>query len=172
MYMPYHCLLYTSIPRNLLEIITTPIQKASSVVASKAGGVFDQFLNAKNNADENEKLKKEIAELNQKLVDYEELKDENEQLKAIAGIKDLHSDFKTVPSFVVSRDPSDRYGSFLIDQGSLQGCLLYTSPEAVLFPHPPKNLFLQKLHRNIQDKGKTNPEQEGTQQFEDNDDDF
>ena len=78
-----------NIPKNLLQMITTLIQKASSVIASKEGGIFDQFLNAKNNANENETLQKAIAELNQKLVDYEELKDENEQLKAIAGIKEL-----------------------------------------------------------------------------------
>lgn len=113
-----------NIPRNLLAMITTPVQKATAVVSSAVGGFLDNFVHAQQNADENEQLKQQIAELNKKLIDYEEIKDENEQLKAIAGIKEIHSDFSTATAFVVSRDPSDRYGSFIIDKGTLHGISL------------------------------------------------
>lgn len=110
-----------NIPRNLLEMVTTPVQKAASFVAEKTGGFFDHFLNAKQNAEENAELKEEIAELRSRLVDYEKLRDENEQLKDSAGIKELYADFEISIASVVSRDPNDRYGSFLVDRGSLHG---------------------------------------------------
>ena len=55
------------------------------------------------------------------MVDYEKLKDENAQLKEIAGIKELYPDFEVMPAQVVSRDASDRASSFIIDRGSLHG---------------------------------------------------
>lgn len=110
-----------NIPRNLLEMVTTPVQKAASFVAEKTGGFFDRFFNAKENAEENEALKEEIAELRNKLVDYEKLKDENENLKESAEIKSLNPDFEITMASIVSRDPSDRYGAFIIDRGSLHG---------------------------------------------------
>lgn len=110
-----------NIPKNLLSMITTPFQKASAYLSNATGDFFDTFLNASNHAKENDALKKEIDELNQKLVDYEALKDENEQLREITGIKDLHPDFEIVNASVMGRDPADRYGSFTIDKGSLHG---------------------------------------------------
>ncbi len=113
-----------NIPKNFLSIISTPFQKATASVANATGEFFDQFLNASNNKKENEFLKKSIDELNQKLVDYEELKDENEQLKQIAGIKKQYPGFEMTSAFVIGRDPADRYGSFTIDKGTLHGIKL------------------------------------------------
>jgi rod shape-determining protein MreC len=111
----------SNIPRNLLTMITTPIQKGAAYVADATGRFFDKFLNATNISKENELLKEEISELRQQLIDYEKLKDENEQLKQIAGIKEEYPDFDMTTAFVISRDPSDRYGSFIIDKGTLHG---------------------------------------------------
>lgn len=110
-----------NIPRNLLTMITTPFQKGSAYVADATGKFFDKFLNASNISKENESLKKELSKLNHELIDYEKLKDENEQLKKVAGIKENYPDFETTTAFVISRDPNDRYSSFIIDKGTLQG---------------------------------------------------
>lgn len=110
-----------NIPRNLLMMVTTPFQKAGSWLSEEVGGFFDEFLNARQNAEENERLEATIAELRQQLIDYETLKDENEQLKAIAGIKEVHSDFEMADASVISRDPNDTCGSFMIDKGELHG---------------------------------------------------
>ena len=90
-----------NIPKNLLEMVTTPFQTAAAWVSRGTGDFFDTFLNAKNNADENERLKK------------------------IAGIVDTNPDFKLAAASVVSRDPADRYSSFIIDKGTLNGVALH-----------------------------------------------
>lgn len=113
-----------NIPKNLLEMVTTPFQKAGSYISNVTGGFFDGILNYKNTIEENETLKAENAELNQKLIDYEKIKDENEQYKTMEGIKEIYSDFTVTMAFVISRDPSDRFGSFMIDRGSLHGVKL------------------------------------------------
>lgn len=110
-----------NIPRNLLMMVTTPFQKAGSWLSGEIGDFFDVFLNARQNAEENERLEATIAELRQQLIDYETLKDENEQIKAIAGIKEVHTDFEMTDASVISRDPNDTCGSFMIDKGELHG---------------------------------------------------
>lgn len=111
----------SNIPRNLLEIITSPFQKASAYISDKTGDIFDKFISFDKIANENEELKNTVAELNSKLIELEKLKDENEQLKDIVEIKEIYPDFETTVAFVVSRDPSDRYSSFMIDRGTLHG---------------------------------------------------
>ena len=110
-----------NIPRNLLEMATVPFQKVGAFLSDTIGGWFSDLAAAGNTAKENEELKQQIAELNQQMVDYEKLKDENAQLKEIAGIKELYPDFEVMPAQVVSRDSADRASSFIIDRGSLHG---------------------------------------------------
>lgn len=113
-----------NIPKNLLSMIVSPFQKAAATISDATGSFLDVFINAKGNSDENIKLKAEIDTLNNKLVDYEKLKDENEQLKEITGVKEMYPDFSITPAFVIGRDPADRYGSFTIDKGTLHGVSL------------------------------------------------
>jgi len=110
-----------NIPRNLLSMVTTPFQKFTSFLSEKTGKVVDVFFHAKDNAEENERLKEQIAELQEKLIDYETVKEENERLKVIGDIKEVNPDYEMASASVISRDPNDRYGSFIIDRGSLHG---------------------------------------------------
>ncbi len=109
----------SNLPAHILSTIAAPFQKATAYVSSKVGDFFDTFFNAKENEVENEKLKSTIDELNKKLIDYEKMSTENEMLKKVAGIKETNQDFELVSAFVISRDPADRYGSFIIDKGTL-----------------------------------------------------
>lgn len=113
-----------NIPRNLLSMIITPFQKASAGFSNAVGEFFDVFFNAQDNADENVRLRAQVDELNKQLIEYEQLKDENVQLKEAIGIKEQHDDFEIEPAVVIGRDPADRYASFTIDRGSLHGISL------------------------------------------------
>lgn len=114
-----------NIPKNLLQIITTPFQQATTFISDATGNFFDRFLNYKNTVEENDRLRTENAELNQKLIDYEKIKDENEQYQIVSGIKSIYPDFTLTMASVISRDPSDRYSSFMIDKGTLHDVALY-----------------------------------------------
>lgn len=114
----------SNIPKNLLSMITSPFQKVTAYISDATGSFLDTFLNASNTASENELLREQVNELNQRLVDYEKLVDENAQLKEIAGIKESYPDFEIANAFITGRDPADRYGSFTIDKGTLHGVAL------------------------------------------------
>lgn len=113
-----------NIPKNMLEIISTPFQIVSARTTSTTNEFFDRIANYQNTILENERLIAENAELNQKLIDYEKIKDENEQYRTMAGIKEIYPDFEISMAFVISRDPSDRFSSFMIDRGELHGISL------------------------------------------------
>ncbi len=110
-----------SAPNGLIGSLTAPIQQGASAVSNGVSDFFDKFLNAGNYKKENEELKGQIADLQQQIVDYEKMKEQNEQLKEIAGIKETNPDFDMEPATVIARDPSDAYGSFTINKGSVNG---------------------------------------------------
>lgn len=70
---------------------------------------------------EAEALKKENAELRQSLVDYLELKEENDKLREYFKISRKNRDYKLLPAEVITRDPDDDFGAFAIGAGTSAG---------------------------------------------------
>ena len=89
-------------------------------------GISSLTVSAKSTADsaetdEAEALKKENAELRQSLVDYLELKEENEKLREYFKISRKNRDYKLLPAEVITRDPDDDFGAFTIGAGTSAG---------------------------------------------------
>ena len=101
--------------------VLTPIQRVASQMTYSVGGFFSDFFSAHRIANDNEALKDENAALRQMLIDYETYKTENEQLREYLEIKDRHSDFTFEPAVVIGRNAFDRFSSFTIDKGTLNG---------------------------------------------------
>nr|WP_319489632.1 rod shape-determining protein MreC [uncultured Caproiciproducens sp.] len=112
----------SSITANLLSMISTPMQKVSTVVTNNAA-VAAQSATRTNQelAAENAALKKQIDALNQKLVKYYSYQQENAQLRKFLELKNENQDFKPVSAAVIGRDPNDLFYNFQIDKGSLAG---------------------------------------------------
>ena len=71
---------------------------------------------------ENERLKKEIASLRQKINKAEELSIENRRLKALLSFKQ-NSPYALVASKVIARDPSNWSSVIIIDKGKKDGVM-------------------------------------------------
>lgn len=110
---------------SFLSVIVSPAQKLSTWISNGATGFFSNIANSGKNAKENDELKKQVTSLREQLVDFYEIKDENQQLKEMMGLKETHKDFEYEAAMVIGRDANDRYGSFQIDKGSLSGVALY-----------------------------------------------
>lgn len=67
------------------------------------------------------KLKNQVGDLQSKLVDYENLKKQNELYKEFLELKEDNKDYKFVEASVIGRDSADIYKSFTISKGSLSG---------------------------------------------------
>lgn len=108
---------FTTFTQNAVSTIFSPFQKAASYVTNGITGVIDNAVNLGTLKNENESLKKQVNELQDKLVDYNEIKNLNDQLKDIAGIKDEGDERKVLPAKVISRDPGQWFSTFTIDKG-------------------------------------------------------
>ncbi|WP_412372442.1 rod shape-determining protein MreC [Anaerotruncus colihominis] len=107
--------------------VVVPFQKLSATISDGVSGFFRRYARADEVAQENEALRSEINELRAQLVNYEEYKHENEELRKYLDIeyKEEHPDFEMTPAAVVARDPDSRFYSFTIDKGSLDGVAPY-----------------------------------------------
>ncbi len=112
-------------PEKIISVVVTPFQKLSSAISTSVSDFLGQFTDSTENYQENIKLKNENAELQQKLVEYEKLKDQVEQLKELAGVQELSEDYKGVGATVIARDATEQYYSFMLDKGSKHGVTEY-----------------------------------------------
>ncbi|MBR6789399.1 MAG: rod shape-determining protein MreC [Oscillospiraceae bacterium] len=114
-----------TLPEQILSYTLMPFQKLSAVISDGFTDFFSVFFDARENYDENQRLKEEIAELRRQLVDYEETLTENERLREIVELKELNPDIQFQDAGVIGRDPSDQFGSFTIDKGTVYGISVY-----------------------------------------------
>lgn len=114
-----------TLPEQVLSYALMPFQKLSAVISDGFTDFFSVFFDARENYDENQRLKEEIAELRRQLVNYEETLTENERLREIVELKELNPDIQFQDAGVIGRDPSDQFGSFTIDKGTVYGISVY-----------------------------------------------
>ncbi|MEG1448522.1 MAG: rod shape-determining protein MreC [Oscillospiraceae bacterium] len=106
---------------KITGFVMSPLQEISSSISGKTTDFFDKYINANDIYEENIKLKEEVAQLEKKLGDFEQIKNENVNLKNYLDIKELNPDYVFEPATVIGRDPTDMYKSFTINKGSIQG---------------------------------------------------
>ncbi len=106
---------------DIAGTITAPIRSAATAVSNAFSDFADALSDSNETALKNSELETEINELRKKLADYETLNEQNEFYKNYLEIKDSHPDFKFAPATLISRDSSDAYQGFIINQGSTDG---------------------------------------------------
>ena len=111
---------------QIIGSVLSPVKKISNTISDKVSLVIDLFLDPEVYVEENRALREQVAELNKRLVDYEELRTEVTDLRKFVGIKEENEDMKVSrPGNIISRSTNDPYGSFVIDRGKKDGIKLY-----------------------------------------------
>ncbi len=110
-----------NIVQNAISFVTVPFQRGAAYISDSVSGFFDRYLQSAANYEENIALKETIKELREQLTDYEQIKNENEQLRQIAGMTESDDAMSFTPATIISRDANDTYGSFVIDKGTSDG---------------------------------------------------
>lgn len=103
-------------------------------VAQKISNTMDNILGEIGGNAEYDKeisrLNDEIGELRAQLVDYENLKSQNELYKEFLELKEENKDFEFAEASVIGRDSADMYQSFTINKGLVNGV---SAGDAVLY---------------------------------------
>ena len=115
---------------TVVGTIFYPAQKLASSISAKIVAMRDNVSGKSSYEDEIDALKLEVAELQEQLVDYENMKRENNYYKDFLEVKEENPDFKLVHGSIVARDSESLYSSFSIGVGSAHGikvndCIIY-----------------------------------------------
>ena len=103
---------FGAVSSQIIGTVTAPFQKLSSYISETATDFFGKFVNAEEISRQNEELRQQIAELRDQLVDYGEVKRENDVLREQLGIKTADPSLELVSAAVVARDPAEQPVSY------------------------------------------------------------
>lgn len=112
---------FSSFTANAVSFVVTPVQQLSSGVSDIFSGIVDNIVTFSSVRSENAKLKKEVSDLQSKVVNYNDMLRENQQLRAGMDLLKDNPDYKMKPARVISRTSEQWFSSFTIDKGSLDG---------------------------------------------------
>ena len=117
---------FSTVPETVISTITKPFVIASNAVSQWVEDTIDKFTNADRYKTENEELRNKLNEQYKQIIDLENVKNENDQLKQILKIKEENADFEfSPPCNIIARNTNDAYAGFTIDRGSDDGISLY-----------------------------------------------
>ncbi|MCR4925787.1 MAG: rod shape-determining protein MreC, partial [Clostridiales bacterium] len=111
----------SSVVSSALGTIFAPVQRLSAIVSEKFDRFSGGFVSSGTYRAKVEELEQEIDNYRQQMVDYEELKSENELYEEFLGVKEENPDYILCIANVISRDSSDMFYSFTINKGSKKG---------------------------------------------------
>lgn len=116
---------HTDYLTRMMQSISAPARKASSAISGNVSEHLDTYFESKAYRDENARLRREIASLNEQLIGYDDAIEELNALRDQLGIKQKHRDYVlSEPCKVLMPVANDLTHSFLIDQGEDDGITL------------------------------------------------
>ena len=101
--------------------VLNPVQKLVYTASDKVHDVFDFFYNFSDVKNENDELKKKNLELENKLVEYNELKRQNEVLRDVVDFTKENGQYKYVGTNIIGKSGDGFVEGYTIDKGSNDG---------------------------------------------------
>ncbi|MBQ8514596.1 MAG: rod shape-determining protein MreC [Ruminococcus sp.] len=117
---------YAAPGSGLLHTILSPFQGAANHISEKSESLLSSFTQGSRYQTEIEELKAENAELKNELKDFEETKQQLQELQQFMGIKEEHETHTfSAPCTIIGYVTNDPYHSFIINRGSEDGLSLH-----------------------------------------------
>ena len=105
---------------NALGVVTTPIRNGVSSFVGWAEGVYNYSFRYQELEEENQRLRSQIAELEEKAREGEAASKENELLREALGLRAKRSDFILESARVTARSTSNWASTLTLSKGSVQ----------------------------------------------------
>lgn len=109
---------------NIQEIISStvaPVEKFFYSAGQRIGNIFYFVKSISTTRKDNIKLKDEVDKLNQKVIDYDRYKRENEELSKMLEFKNSHPQLKLKGANVIGRVGENWFNMILLDAGESDG---------------------------------------------------
>lgn len=106
---------------NSIGAVFAPIQKTAASVSGAIAGFFRNLFDATDADAENAKLKNELASQKRSLIELEELRKENERLRALLDFAKTSGIDQGVTARVIGRSSGVYFRMFTLDAGSSRG---------------------------------------------------
>ncbi|MBR2884067.1 MAG: rod shape-determining protein MreC [Clostridia bacterium] len=103
---------------NIIGTVISPVQSGCAAVVRGTKNFAVNIFSSGKNARENEKLKAEIASLNDQLRMVEGYKTENEKLRSMLQLAESRSDFESTAANVIGRSIDELHSTITIDKGT------------------------------------------------------
>lgn len=101
--------------------VLNPVQKVVYTISDKVHDVFDFFYNFSDVKNENNDLKKKNLELENQLVEYNELKRQNDVLRGIVDFSKENNQYKYIGTNIIGKSGNSFVEDYTIDKGSSEG---------------------------------------------------
>lgn len=105
----------------LSEPFFKPVKSAMTSLVNSLEHVYDYMYRFDELKAENDRLKAQVAELEQDYREYTEISEENERLRALLGFAERHENIVMEPASVLSWTASNFSSSFTVSKGSSSG---------------------------------------------------
>lgn len=108
-------------PRQVIGIVVTPIQSFFKNIGNSVNVFFDSISGYDSLKSQNEELSKALLEMQARLEGSAVLEAENNRLKGLLEIKEIHPDYSFIQADVVSLSTAGYVSRFQINKGSADG---------------------------------------------------
>ena len=106
---------------SIIGAISQPFRSLASYISNEISDFNMKLDSGTELMQENQQLQNKIDELSSQVVDYTEIKKENEFLKGFLEIKEKNKDYTFEKATLISRDNDDVGLSFTINKGYVNG---------------------------------------------------
>ncbi len=105
----------------LVKGVLTPLRSGAQALTAQAEKMYNYIFEYEAMAVENEALKKELADLQDAVLESAATQRENERLRKLLELKKTHEDYELVDAYIIGRSSVDWTSTFTINRGTDAG---------------------------------------------------
>ena len=106
---------------SIIGAVVKPFRSAATAIGNKIEDINERLSTGEELIKKNNELQKQVDELSSQVVDYNDIKKQNEFLKDFLELKENNKDYKFEHATLISRDNEDIGYMFTINKGSVNG---------------------------------------------------
>ena len=111
----------TTVGDLFVKTVLTPLRSGAQALTAQAEQLYNYIFEYESMAVENEKLKQQLAALQESNLQAAAKERENERLRQLLELKAMHEDYQLVDAYIIGRSSLDWSHTFTINRGTTAG---------------------------------------------------